>query len=210
MGVNHKIYLSINGQSHENDANIIEKNLIKRGFEVVTQTAGSEWRASKIRDCRAMILLPSPYNYMDDKSMWIIGKGQWNELKIADEAGMYIYVKDIVTGYLYPFEDRYIISEDGKDYIKYAVVEADKADSITTDLLFLDLYDNEDYDVHNGMNVFKDRVNTEKKASSTYNTALLDSKVLKVSKVSKVFTGYPTAGTTVLGRPKRARFLDTQ
>lgn len=200
MSVNRKVYLSINGQAHAGDISLITEHLSRRGFEVVKHSTGGTWIPEKITESNFMIILPSPYLYKSNRSMWIIGKGQWDEIQKADEEGMSIYVKDIKTGLLYPYEDVFMIEQKKDDWINYAVIDVDMSYDLDVDDLFGENYPEAEYFTNSeGKNHFT----TDKTPCN-----IPAKKYPKSHTQSKAATTYPLPGTSVLGRPKKRRSFE--
>lgn len=199
MDINRKVYLSINGQAHEGDISIITEQLSRRGFEVVKHSPGSAWNETKIKESNFMIVLPSPYLYKKNRSMWIIGKGQWTEIQRATEENMSIYVKDIKTGLLYPYEDLFIIDQKKDDWINYAVIDIDTTYDLDVDDLFGDNYSGSQYSTDsNGESCFTGVTKNDTPSK----------KYPKAHTQSKASTTYPLPTTSVLGRVKKKRSFE--
>lgn len=199
MEINRKVYLSINGQAHEGDISLITEHLSKRGFEVVKHSPGSAWNDSKIKESNFMIVLPSPYLYKKNRSMWVIGKGQWAEIQKASEENMSVYVKDIKTGLLYPYEDLFMIDQDKDDWINYAVIDIDASYDLDIDDLFGENYSGTQYSIDSNDECCFTGLNKNKTPSKKYP---------KAHTQSKAATTYPLPGTSVLGRVKKKRSFE--
>jgi len=144
MGINRKVYLSVNNQALTADIELLKNQLNSRGFEVVEHVSNNAWNPDLIKECQFTIVLPSPYLYEKARNLWIIGKGQYTEINTAWESGMDVYCKDIKNGELYPIVDVFKIApKAGKseDWIKYATVDTDMDYSVDYNSLLGDYFD---------------------------------------------------------------------
>lgn len=189
---NHKVYLSVNGQAHQNDIDIIRKTLVRHGFEVVTYTTDD----AKITDCMFMVVLPSPLTYNDSKFMWIVGKGQYSELEEAENEDIPIYVKNIKTGLYQGYSDVFKINKiKDNDWINYAAIEVCTEYSLYSNDLVEDNYAKDEYYVDLDSIVYLNGhgPRTPDKIIIAERPAAND---------------HPLAGVSVLGRPGRKRFIN--
>ena len=187
--MNRKVYLSISGQAHQGDVDIITNQLDNAGLEVIKHIPGEQYDASKMNQTKFMVVLPTPYNYGGRKNMWIIGKGQYNEISNSEGD---VYVKDIKRGTYHYIDDVSMI--DSKDWTKYGLVELDHVIDISINNML-----NENYSSSEKMSLGPGKKKHPYVGDKLYP---------KSHTQPKQASAYTDKVISVLGRPRRKRFID--